>query len=394
MQITGIGCRESEASIFTVGAELSRVLADTIGDMALIDLQFNYPILSGQRDALSRHIEAAMAESTKWMELPPYGGYAEHREVAAEWLSRGGAPVESSRVMLSAGGHNGVMASLLSAGLSGKRIATDPMTYPGFKRQAAFLGSPLVPCAGDQHGMRPEVLDRAASEEKVEAVYLMANVHNPLGIVIPIERRREICEVAKRRGLIIIDDDAYGFCEAKPPENFATLAPERSYFIHSFTKPYAPAMKLAFVAFPDGQQALMGQALDRLSSGAPALFADVAARVIRSGEMEVLLAEKREEAVARQKIATKAFAGLKTTSHPTSFHVWIELEKPLSAEAVAAALEGEGVLVSPASGYVVREDVKVNGLRVALGAVRDLATLEVGLARVREEIDRASSHAV
>ena len=51
--------------------------------MAMIDLQFNYPILGGQREALSRHIEGAMAESAKWMELPPYGGYTEHREAAA-----------------------------------------------------------------------------------------------------------------------------------------------------------------------------------------------------------------------------------------------------------------------------------------------------------------------
>ena len=230
--------------------------------MALTDLQFNYPILTEQQEQLAGHITAAMEDSSKWMELPPYGGYTEHREAAAEWLSRGSEAVPASRVMLAAGGHNAVMASMLVAGLRGKKIATDPITYPGFRMQASWLGSELVTCEGDQCGMKPESLKRAA-EKGAAAVYLMPTVHNPMGIVMPMKRRQEICEVAAKHSLTILDDDAYGFCEAKAPSHFATLAPERSYFIQSFTKPFAPAMKLALSCFLTDKSRPMTQACAR-----------------------------------------------------------------------------------------------------------------------------------
>jgi DNA-binding transcriptional MocR family regulator len=357
--------------------------------MATIDLQMNYPILSGQKEQLERHFREAMASGGKWMEGPPYGGYPEHREAAAEWLSRDGVRTHCSRVMIAAGGHSGVMAALIVAGLIGKKIATDSLTYPGFKLQASQMNCELIGCAGDEHGMKPEELERAASDKGVTAVYLMPTVHNPMGIVMPVERRQELCAVAKRHNLIVIDDDAYGFCEAKPPANFSELAPERSYFVHSFTKPYAPAMKLAFIVFPEERAAAMTNALRSLSSGAPALFAEVAARMIRSGEMEKLLAAKREEAVVRQKIAADAFKGLNTTAHPTSFHVWIDLPKTIPAGPFAAQLKAEGIVVSPSSASAVGE-TNANGIRVALGAIRDLNELKTGVLRLRSAIDQAS----
>jgi DNA-binding transcriptional MocR family regulator len=354
--------------------------------MAVTDLQFNYPILAGQQEQLAGHIVAAMKDSSKWMEGPPYGGYMEHREAGADWLSRLGDAIPISRVMLAAGGHSGVMASLMVAGLRGKKIAVDPITYPGFRIQASWQGSELVTCQGDEDGMKPESLERAA-EKGAAAVYLMPTVHNPMGIVMSMNRRRELSEVAAKHSLTILDDDAYGFCEAKPPSHFAALAPERSYFIQSYTKPFAPAMKLAFIVFPEGQGESMARALRALSSGASALFAEAAMRLMRSGDMEILLTKKREEALIRQKISASAFSGLKTIAHPTSFHVWIELPETKSSDEIVAALEKEGILVSSSRSYSARDDVKSNGMRVALGAVRDLNALQKGLIRVREVID-------
>jgi DNA-binding transcriptional MocR family regulator len=365
----------------------------TMRAMASTDLHFNYPILAEQQEQLAGHITAAMEASSKWIEGPPYGGYPEHREAAAEWLSKRGTAVSSSRVVLAAGGHSGVMASLMVAGLRGKKIATDPISYPGFKQQAAWQGCELVTCEGDEFGMKPDSLERAA-KQGAAAVYLMPTVHNPMGIVMPMKRRLELCEVAAKHGMTILDDDAYGFCEATPPPNFATLAPERSYFIQSYTKPYAPAMKLAFVVFPEGQEAAMERALRALSSGASALFAEAATRLMRSGDMEKLLEKKRAEAVIRQKIAASAFAGLKTMAHPTSFHVWIELPETKSSDAIVAALEKEEIFVSSSRSYSARDDVKSNGMRVALGAVRDLDALKKGLTRVREVIDQDGKGAV
>jgi len=362
--------------------------------MAVVDLQINYPVLGGQRVELSRHLREALDESSEWMTPAPYGGLEKHRKIAAEWMSREGAPISTSRVMISAGGHIAVMAALLAAELRGRKIAVDRITYPGFKEQAAALGAVLVPCEMDERGMTAESLERAAKEHGAAAAYLMPTVHNPLGIVMPMERRRQICEVAARHNLVLIEDDAYRFCEANPPATFATLAPERSYFVESLTKPIAPVMKVGFLVFPEDRAVAVTTALRMLANGAPVLLAEVATRLIASGDLDRLLAAKRAEAKVRQRIAAEIFAGLDVTAHPTSFHLWLELPERQSADAIAATLNREEVLVSPSSESVAAADVRANGMRVALGAIRDLNDLRKGLERVRKVIDEAAAKAV
>lgn len=321
------------------------------------------------------------------LELPPIAGHSEHRQRAADWLSTPGWPIAKERVLLCAGGHHAVMVALLALGLKGQGIAVDPLTYGNFKTQAASLGIELFPCEGDELGMKPGALEEAAKRHRLRAVYLMPTVHNPLGTVMPESRRREICEASRKCDLLILDDDAYRFMAADPPPSFAALEPDRAFSVWSFTKPFAPAMKLSFLAFPERYAEKLTAMLRVTSSGAPVLFAEMAARLIQSGAMQELIAAKREEAARRQPLAREIFDGMKVQAHPTSYHLWIELPETKSAQAIADRLKAEGVLVSPGDVFRAIPSVRVNGLRVALGTVRDPARLREGLEKVRAQIE-------
>jgi len=353
----------------------------------VIDLQLNYPILPGQQELFADLLrDAIAAEPRQVMELPPYGGNDEHRRTAADWLSRDGHVVEKERVMLCTGGHHAVFVSLLALGLRGHGIAVDPLTYGNFKIQAASLGIELWPCAGDELGMKASALAHAVEARGLRAVYLMPTVHNPMGTVMPETRRQEICEVARKHDLLILDDDAYGFLEGNAPPSFAVLAPDRSFSVWSFTKPFAPAMKLAFLSFPEQYADQLTTMIHVTSSGAPAIFAEIATRLIRSGALTGLLAAKRDEAARTQKLARAILEGLHVQSHPTSYHLWIDLPENKPAKVVADHLKADGVLVSPSDVYRATASVKTNGLRIALGNVRQLSTLQEGLQRVRDRI--------
>ncbi len=340
--------------------------------------------------------EVVDAKGVELLEAPPDGGTEEQRITAAAWLSSNGLAfgkevieeeiIEKERVVLCAGGHHAVMLSLLTLGLKGSRVAVDELTYGNFKTQAASLGIELLPCAGDGQGMGPAALANAHKNHNVEAVYLMPTVHNPLGTVMPEVRRREICEVARRHDLTIVDDDAYRFTNANPPPSFASLAPERAFSVWSFSKPVAPVMKLGFLTFPQQYTDTLLEMLKVTTSGAPAMFAEIGDRLIRSGELELLLRAKREEGARRQKMAREILQSIEILAHPTSFHLWIPLPEHRPAHAVAQRLEADGVLVSSSDAFRATPAVKANGIRVALGAVRDLATLQRGLERVRDVI--------
>ncbi|MGE5112512.1 MAG: PLP-dependent aminotransferase family protein [Acidobacteriaceae bacterium] len=351
----------------------------------MIDFQFNYPILDDQRDQFIRLIHESLRQPDL-LELPPDAGRDEHRQAGAEWLSRTGYAITKDRVVLCCGGHHAVMVTLLALEMGGKQIVVDPLTYSNFKTQAASLGIELLPCKGDAGGMLPDALATLARTHRPAAVYLMPTVHNPLGTVMPEDRRREICDVADRHGLTILDDDAYAFLEADPPPSFAALAPDRAFSVSSFSKPFAPAMKLAFLAFPESYADQLISIIKVTTSGTSAILAEVAARLIRSGDMASLLAAKRAEAAERQKIARAVLEGISVRAHPTAFHLWIDLPRHQPAAGLAERLEQDGILVSSSDNFRATPEVEASGIRIAMGTVRSHAVLQEGLEIVRRHL--------
>jgi DNA-binding transcriptional MocR family regulator len=346
----------------------------------LIDLHLNYPILPGQSDVLER----LLRDLKPRLELPPYGGQDERRALAARWLNEQGYAVPQERVLLCSGGHHAVMVTLLALGLRGGKVAVSALTYSNFKVQAASLGIELVACSADAHGMSPDSLDQAA--EQVGAVYLMPTVHNPLGTVMPEPRRRQICDVARRHRLAIVEDDAYRFMEAEPPPPFAALAPDLTFSVRSFTKEFAPWLKLSFLVFPHGYEEKLTIMARVTSSGAAEIFAEATARMIESGELAKLVAGKRADAAERQILARRILEGLPLRGHPTSYHLWLDLPAELPAAVVAQELkERDGILVTPSDNYRANATVEANGLRLALGTERDERTLCEALMRVRDK---------
>lgn len=75
----------------------------------------------------------------------------------------------------------------------------------------------LIPIPQDEHGVIPEVLretlrNREMSGKKMPKImYINATGTNPTGVVIPLERRKEIYRIACEYNFLILDDDPYHF---------------------------------------------------------------------------------------------------------------------------------------------------------------------------------------
>jgi 2-aminoadipate transaminase len=62
----------------------------------------------------------------------------------------------------------------------------------------------------DDEGMIPESLEDAAKSGKGKYIYLIPNFQNPTGITMPLQRRKDLYEVARKYDLLIYEDDPYG----------------------------------------------------------------------------------------------------------------------------------------------------------------------------------------
>jgi len=330
-------------------------------------------------------VRLGASEHTPAYSLPPYAGDSALRQAAADWLSRSGYPVLPSQIIVGVGGHHALTVVLLAAQLRGHAIAVDPFTYPGLISLAELLNVQLVPCKGDGSGLLPGALRELCKRESVRGVYLMPTIHNPLGTVMPLSRREEIVAVAREQNLLLLEDDAYGFLDQTAPPCFAHLAPERSFYIYSLSKVLLPGVKTAFLVTPADRVEIATIAIRVTSSGGVPLFTSLLCRWISNGTVAQWIEAKRAEASIRQNIARRLLDGIDVAGHPASFHLWLDLPAPITAEPVRQALRVRGVDTVPGEAFSV-SPVPSQFIRLSLGGEMDHQRLEQGLSIVADQV--------
>jgi DNA-binding transcriptional MocR family regulator len=353
----------------------------------MIDLVWNFPLLAEQgaewQGYLRRAVDELPVDDVRLMRPSFRGGDAGLRVRAATWLG-----VEPERAWIVCGGHHGTLVSLLVAGLGGKTIAVEEITYTAILEQGMMLGMKLVACAFDDEGMKPEALWEACGREKMAGVFLMPTVHNPLGIVAGLERRKAIVEVAREFDLVILEDDAYGFMEPDAAANYASLAPERTFYVRGLSKNYAPQTRTGFVVCPKRFVGEMENVIKNTTTGSSLVHNAASMALIEDGTLERVMEAKRVEGARRNGLGREIFGKAAGPGAWCAWHLWVSLPEGLTAaEAQRICLE-RGVMVSGAAGFTA-PGVEVPGaLRIGMGGEVKRSRVEEGLGIVAGVIGR------
>lgn len=356
------------------------------GSSTVIDFQYNYPSLGTEPGLITAAVQKHVTESNAWVSEKPLAGTAAHREVAAAFLSRWGVNISPSRVFLCSGGHSAVSVALTRASLDGAAVAVDELTYPNFRTMAVNRGMKVIACAGDEDGMLPEALDDAASSKNLRAIYVTPTVHNPLGTVMPHSRRIALANVIRQRNLWLIEDDAYRFLESDAPVPISWLVSERSFYIHSFTKPVALGLKVSYLVIPEAVSEGIEDFITQANSGTSLLFAEVLTSLVLDRTVQRLIAQKQALGRERQAMISSGLAGMKIRAHRNGFHSWIELPQGIAADAFCAACRSQGVLISAGTRYGNGNSKCAQFFRLAVGNERSSERIGEGLELVKRVI--------
>jgi DNA-binding transcriptional MocR family regulator len=323
------------------------------------------------------------------MAYRPVGGGAAERAAGAAWLEPVAGPVSSRRVLVAAGAQAGLAALLTMLARPKASILVDPMTYPGLLSLARRLDLELVSVAGDGEGMAPEALDRACREHASAVLYVVPTLQNPTTVTMSPARRQAVAAIARARDVQIIEDDAYGLLPDAPPEVLARFAPERTWYVATLSKVLSPGLRTAFVVAPDesGAEDLAG-ALRAVAGMASPLTAAVASDWIREGVAIELLKGIRAEAAARARLAREILPAAR--GGPNGIHLWLDLPAGWDRLALAGVARGRGLSLTPAD--VFSSDGRPpNGVRLSLGAARDLPSLGGGLRSLADILRSAAA---
>jgi DNA-binding transcriptional MocR family regulator len=357
----------------------------------LVDLNFNYPSLPGQAELLRGALRqlAAGGELDAMLRYAPHGGRMHERACVARHLTSRGLTAEPSRVMLVDGAQHGLAVTVMALLQPGDVVAVDALTYPGFKVLVEAHRLELAPIPASGQGPDLDALERLCARRRVKAIYAMPTLHNPLGWVMSASRRRRLAAIARRHGLLVIEDAAYAFLAEAPPPPLATLAPETTVYVSGLSKNVATGLRVGFVVAPEAWVPKIERAIRATTWCTPGVTTAIACAWLEDGTVDRLESEKRHDASMRQAIASEALAGLRCVRHPASYFVWLPMPEETRADRVAAALMREGVSVSTAEPFATSQYVP-HALRLALGSV-ELDSLRSALQTVRRVVGEQSS---
>ena len=315
------------------------------------------------------------------------------RQAGARWLSARIGAVGSERVVLAAGAQSGLYALCALLLAAGDVLAAGRLTYPGLRAVAAQQGLGIEPIAMDEGGLIPEDFERACRMAAPKALYVVPSIDNPTTATLSEARRIRIAAIARRFGVILIEDDPYGALRSDRPAALATLAPELTWHLATLSKCVTPALRVAYVAAPDADGAgRLAAVLRATTLMAPPVLAAMASRWIAEGRLDTVTAAIRAENRARQALAARVLAGCRLAADPEGHHLWLTLPDPWRAEDFADHAERAGVSIVPASAFAVIPDA-TQAVRLSLGIAPDRAVLEEGLLQLASLMERPRAHA-
>lgn len=354
--------------------------------VGMIDLNFNYPSLPGQAELLRTALRqlALSGDLEALLRYQPHAGRQHERASVARHLQTRGLSVEAEQVLIVNGAQQGLAVTLMALLKPGDVVAADALTYSGFKVLAEALHLEVVAIPVKEQGPDLAALDRLCRQRPVRAVYSMPTLHNPLGWVMPLEQREDLIAIARRHDLTIIEDAAYAFLVDNPPPPLAVLAPERTVYVSGLSKNIATGLRVGFIAAPVEQVAALERIIRATTWNTPGVMTAIACGWLDDGTVNLLEAQKRSDAQARQALAAQILEGLLTLGHPSSYFLWLPLPEDVRADHIVVELMHEQVSVTTAEPFTVSAHVP-HAIRLALGSV-DMLALRQALLKVRQVV--------
>ena len=313
-------------------------------------------------------------------------GHPHQLAAAVRWMEQLGVHTDREHTAIFAGAQNALTVALVSLFSPGDKIAVDHYIYSNLIELCKLLQISFVPVEGDADGMLPEELEKACAQSHISGIYLMPMCADPTAITMPLSRRRELADVIRRNGLILLEDDISSWMSAVAgtvlPSMFDLLDGE-SIYICGMSKSLCPGLRIAYMAFGDACRKAILHGLYHLNIKTSSLDAEIITELLLNGDAYKIAVNKRQMAERSCEVFRTYFPEVQTTLNAGYFK-WLPLPSKDPGKQVEAELLQRGVAVYHSMRFSVRGQQEHNFLRVSLCSAGSTRNLEKGLGILKD----------
>lgn len=340
-------------------AELLRT--QTVGTISSIALGMSLPSPEFLPiDTISKHLARAVRyepEAAGRYELSP--GLKELRVRVAQRAMDCGCSLGPDDIVITNGATEALALALRAVTEPGDTVAVESPCYFGFLSLANMLSLKVVEVSTDpRDGISVGHLQKLLRHEKVDvkALLLNPNVHNPLGSVMPDEKKRQIAEMMSRAKIPIIEDDTYGDLAFESPRPRCIKAFDTSgdvILCSSFSKTIAPGYRIGWVAAGRWHGRVNDfKCTSSLGTATPPQMA-IASYLENGGfdsNLRRLRKTYRDQILLMSDVVRTNFPDGTRATNPSGGHLlWVELPENVNADALHESLAANKIKLLPGS---------------------------------------------
>lgn len=205
-----------------------------------------------QLNRIQSAIARRSARGSGTYDIPP--GVRELRVQIARRYLEAGCALSPDDLITTCGCQEALSLCLRAVAKSGEIVAIESPTYYGHLQTLDALGLRAMEISTcPRTGICLDALRDALQSRSIKAVLLVATCHNPLGSIMPDEKKRALVELLKEFDVPLIEDDVYGELAYARPRPKACkafdCAPDSSVLLcGSFSKTLAPGARVGYAA--------------------------------------------------------------------------------------------------------------------------------------------------
>jgi GntR family transcriptional regulator / MocR family aminotransferase len=331
-------------------------------------------------------LQVARGASIRALDYGAAGGNVALREAIATHVRRSRSVVcDPSQVIVVNGSQQALDLIARVLITRGDEVAIEDPSYQGTREIMRAAGARLRPIAVDREGLNPAKLPAGA-----RIAFVTPSHQFPSGAILPLARRLELLEWAKRRGAILIEDDYDGEFryEGQSLDSLQGLDRQgRVIYIGTFSRTIFEALRIGYLIAPKNLVSAFSAAKWLCDRHTATLEQETLARFIASGMYERHLRRVRRRNAARREVLLGAIRThledrVVVAGDGAGAHVVLWPRHRVSEESVITAAAGRGVRVYGISGYRVKKSARTG---IMLGYTRMNETqIREGIRRLGE----------
>ncbi len=284
------------------------------------------------------------------------------RELIVEYMTEEGIHANPDDVVITVGSQQALDLITRTFCDPGDVILVEAPSYVGALGTFRAYQADIHHVAMDENGLVPEAFAEAvaavrAAGKQVKFLYTIPNFNNPAGITQPLERRRQIVDIANELGVLIVEDDPYGLLtlEGDPIPAMRSFD-ENVVYLGTFSKTFAPGFRLGWALAPHAvrEKLVLAQESSTLS---PPVFSQYAvAAYLEQFDWREQIASFRDMYRARRDAMLQGLTehmpkGTTWTVPNGGFFVWVTLPEGLDSQALLARAVSARVAYVPGTAF-------------------------------------------